>query len=563
MSRQFSMKGSRFAEDSQVVLPDSPVTGQTYRDAGITSERIRKGWPFNQIVNSFEFNQIMYQITGLLNDLERQGILAWSQLTDYPVGAIVRDEDGRFYESIQENGPNLTQGVSRPSETVNTIWKIASIGKGGYETIFVASDRRLESDQMAYCYTGGLTLTLPDDPSDGMKVKVCIAGNVSQENAVRLQSRHLIGGVEQEIVFTERFQSAEFVFQESSNSWQIVSPTVNNLNPISYSRNIFDVFYSLTAETPVGAVDLSLGYKIENCDKLFPEFWAECIRRKNTKDVSGQFLIRTLTESNWQKEVKDNGSCGAFVIDETAKSVRLPKITSLFASGSLGQKVSGGLSTSTAPAIGTKLYIQVYTSVAPYSSVEISQLLDTLTKIQNLYVQLTGDTMTGNLTFSGSNTGIVFPNGSKIRNSGNKASELALLLKDGDFGNAVILASSFMKLSSGGNSFEITSDGLATWLGKDITLGHPNYAAAVQSSFTNPGSSSKSYTVPENGFVAVVRSSASSDGKMTVSINGILMYDLVINTTNRSSSGFYPVSKGDKVTVTANSAGYFLFVPNK
>lgn len=84
-------------------------------------------------------------------------------------------------------------------------------------------------------------------------------------------------------------------------------------------KSIFEVFYSLSSETPSGAMKLE-GTLIENCDAVFSDFWSECLRRKE----SG--AIRTLSESEWQDELLSNGSCGAFVVDEDAGSVRLPLI---------------------------------------------------------------------------------------------------------------------------------------------------------------------------------------------------------------------------------------------
>lgn len=86
------------------------------------------------------------------------------------------------------------------------------------------------------------------------------------------------------------------------------------------TRGIFDIWYSLSSEVPHGAMPLD-GRLIYNCDTVYPDFYQECIKRKSAK------TIRTITENAWQSEATNNkGSCGAFVIDETRKSVRLPKI---------------------------------------------------------------------------------------------------------------------------------------------------------------------------------------------------------------------------------------------
>lgn len=102
-------------------------------------------------------------------------------------------------------------------------------------------------------------------------------------------------------------------------------------------HNIFDIFYSMSSKAPAGAMDLSLGTLIASCDTVFPDFWSECVARK------AEGSIRTLTEDEWQAEVTANGSCGAFVVNEEAKSVRLPKITSMVQPGDVGVFTEAGL----------------------------------------------------------------------------------------------------------------------------------------------------------------------------------------------------------------------------
>lgn len=84
------------------------------------------------------------------------------------------------------------------------------------------------------------------------------------------------------------------------------------------------------------------------------------------------------------------------------------------------------------------------------------------------FVRLAGDTMTGNLTFSGANTGIVFPNGGKIRNSGSPAANLSIFLQDGNFDDVITLTDGYIQMTTGGKIFKLTADGAATWNGKQV-----------------------------------------------------------------------------------------------
>lgn len=232
-------------------------------------------------------------------------------------------------------------------------------------------------------------------------------------------------------------------------------------------HNIFDIFYSMSSKAPAGAMDLSLGTLIASCDTVFPDFWSECVARK------AEGSIRTLTEEEWQAEAAANGSCGAFVVDEEAKSVRLPKITKMIQPGDVGMFTEAGLPNITGslsdvslltgtggaggnidgttfgsgaltadghghywnksgtdnrsyitfkldasksnsiygnsttvqpPAVGAKLYIQVFTSAVPASMAQAGEFINMLeTKADRTdlesYLPLSGGTMTGGVLY--------------------------------------------------------------------------------------------------------------------------------------------------------------------
>ena len=101
-------------------------------------------------------------------------------------------------------------------------------------------------------------------------------------------------------------------------------------------RHIFEVFYSLSTETPAGARPLWTGEKIENCKNEYKAFWNKALKLK----ASGK--IRVVDQATWDKEVaapdissgkaenaKSFGQTGAFVIydDGTRNYIQLPKIT--------------------------------------------------------------------------------------------------------------------------------------------------------------------------------------------------------------------------------------------
>lgn len=103
-----------------------------------------------------------------------------------------------------------------------------------------------------------------------------------------------------------------------------------------------------------------------------------------------------------------------------------------------------------------------------------------------------------------------------------------------------------------------------SWGGKDITLGYPNYAAGVQTTFA--ALAGGTYTVPADGFV-MIKGSNTDNGGMYVYVNGYLAYYTMVNSDNEPAMSLIPVKKGDVVKAAvigaANTIGYFKFFPNR
>lgn len=101
-----------FAGDAQTTIPANPVPGVSYRDPEEGIAAIRQGWPFQRLVNSAEFNEVMYRITSLLEEVSRNSILAWSDKVDYQAAgpaqapSTVAATDGHLYVALKPSGPN-------------------------------------------------------------------------------------------------------------------------------------------------------------------------------------------------------------------------------------------------------------------------------------------------------------------------------------------------------------------------------------------------------------------------------------------------------------------------
>ena len=58
----------------------------------------------------------------------------------------------------------------------------------------------------------------------------------------------------------------------------------------------FEIFYSMSTETPAGAYPLWTGELIPNCGELLPDFWNKALELSKDKDVTVA-LLKAMTES--------------------------------------------------------------------------------------------------------------------------------------------------------------------------------------------------------------------------------------------------------------------------
>lgn len=148
-----------WAENATTTIPADPVSGTVYRDETVDATEFAQGWPYDEIVDSKDFNQIMFLITSQLLELDQQGILGWNDTIDYGTAAVVRGSDDIFYVSTTPNGPSTT--VVDPVGDVSGTWEpftsSASSGGGagfdidlltdGTGITIAANDRMALSDQ--------------------------------------------------------------------------------------------------------------------------------------------------------------------------------------------------------------------------------------------------------------------------------------------------------------------------------------------------------------------------------------------------------------------------------
>lgn len=204
MSRNVSLLNSVFASDAETVVPISPAVGIPYRNPNLTSGKAGQGWPFSTVVDSADFNELMFRVTGLMDFVEKTGGIIWSPLTDYPVGAFVRDEQFIFWEATKASGPN--NGGSQNPYIGSQYWKVAEIGRAQDTNSIVLS-----------IVNQVLTATLRLAASSGLSVGVDgvrVALNPSLTNAIKIVN----GGLLVETVSGQdiRYMQQQAVFFDGS-----------------------------------------------------------------------------------------------------------------------------------------------------------------------------------------------------------------------------------------------------------------------------------------------------------------------------------------------------------
>jgi hypothetical protein len=103
--------------DASTSIPPSPLAGVAYRNTALTLGQTRGGWAFDTLVDSAKFNELLYRYGSLLDIMDRQGVLGWSDQVDYAVPALVWGSDGALYRCLLASGPSSTvrDPVSAPA----------------------------------------------------------------------------------------------------------------------------------------------------------------------------------------------------------------------------------------------------------------------------------------------------------------------------------------------------------------------------------------------------------------------------------------------------------------
>ncbi|MBL4769526.1 MAG: hypothetical protein JKY94_17770 [Rhodobacteraceae bacterium] len=122
-----------WADAAVDVVPPAPAAGTAYRRGDATPSELAAAWGFSTIVDSSLTNQMLYLISKVLQEVDKRGVLGWSDLVNYDaVPAMVRASDGNFYVSTAASGPDEGAGVKDPTTGANVpgFWVTLSTSLG-------------------------------------------------------------------------------------------------------------------------------------------------------------------------------------------------------------------------------------------------------------------------------------------------------------------------------------------------------------------------------------------------------------------------------------------------
>lgn len=125
---------------------------------------------------------------------------------------------------------------------------------------------------------------------------------------------------------------------DTDKPWSFVDTKISNM-PVG-SIITSDYPMNLAGLEPLNHPDYTSGKLLTNVNVQYPDFWNLCIANKD-KAVNGDILFARYNKSQaeYTTELNAKGFCGFYVIDEDAKTVRLPYLKEAFFQGSNGTDI--------------------------------------------------------------------------------------------------------------------------------------------------------------------------------------------------------------------------------
>ncbi len=237
----------QWAKTAETVIPATPVKGTTYRDETLDATDIDNAWPFDTIVDSSDFNQFLYIVSTLMRDVEKRGVIEWSDKIDYEVadGALVTGSDGLVYQILQDSGPTST--VKDP--TSEPLYWEEFGGGAEFEVVEVTSSTAIEDKKIYIANSASvISFNLPSTFIQGFQFAIVGKGT----GGWRINSN--AGAASQKIVFQD---------DESPEAVSEVKELFASESKYGYAE-----FIAITANTVITAISPGDG-KISGISNYF------------------------------------------------------------------------------------------------------------------------------------------------------------------------------------------------------------------------------------------------------------------------------------------------------
>ena len=217
-NRDFNITGI-FADNGVPPVP-VPVQGTTYRDDTLTEATIKDGWPYDEIVPSDVFNRILFLQTKLAQQVDKQGIVSWSDKTVYDqIPAVVMGSNGIVYRSTETTGPGTPNGVHDPVTAANNFW--IEFGEAALSTLY----RRNDPDTVPDLYVlDNLWADIPTyELSVGMEVTFWVQAGMANTGGLA----HI------RIKFPNGFVSSDIPIKDAGGS-DLAANTITTQQPVTF-----------------------------------------------------------------------------------------------------------------------------------------------------------------------------------------------------------------------------------------------------------------------------------------------------------------------------------------
>lgn len=131
--RNFKLPGV-WAKNAYTTIPTPPVVNLAYRNENLSQADIEQGQQYGAIGNSADWNQMLWLLSALANEGQNQGILSWSPLIDYAIGAWVMGTNGNVYTALKASGPaTTTVNPATEEESEDMTWLNVTVKLQGGE----------------------------------------------------------------------------------------------------------------------------------------------------------------------------------------------------------------------------------------------------------------------------------------------------------------------------------------------------------------------------------------------------------------------------------------------